>query len=380
MNETLSPHVPGVFFREGSWVIDLVRTVHGHRIHVYHQGYLSQKEAEEALPSLVEQRIAEAKKGKASPTFEEFIALFKAYRLHHVRPSTAMQIDSMVRMHMEAFLGKPIAETFHAPFVERWYRGLVEDPSISSQWKNKIISATRKMFEMAWKWKYLPPEDWTDVANALESIQESKRKSREKEIWTPTQLKRFLSVLPPDSFDEAMFRLFCYLGARISEFTGLTWDCFDRKRGIIEIKQQVLYHGVHHFVLTEELKTSESYRRCKLDADTFEILFRHYERQTPRSEHEFIFPSTPATPNRPTAKSTLRRKMMGYMEKANVPIITPHGVRHTKATMLMAVCKNMAEVKAAAVFLGHSATMMIDTYGHAKEESTSKILARLTKQ
>ena len=378
MNETVPSHIPGVFFRDGSWVIDLIRTVHGRRIHVFHKGFGSQKEAEEALPFVLEKRIGEAKKGIASPTFEDFIALFKAYRLHHVRPSTVMQIDSMMRMHMKEFLGKPIALTFHAPFVTAWYRGLVEDASISNQWKNKIISATRKMFEMAWKWKYLPPEDWTDVANILESVQESKRRSREKEIWTPNQLKRFLSVLPPDSFDEAMFRLFCHLGARISEFTGLTWDCFDRKRGIIEIKQQVLYHGIHRFVLTEELKTSESYRLCKLDPLTLTTLLRHYQRQSPQSEHEFIFPSTPQDHFRPTAKSTLRRRMMEYIEKAHVPIITPHGVRHTKATMLMAVCKNMAEVKAAARFLGHSATMMIDTYGHAKEENTSKILARLT--
>ena len=380
MNDTPSPHTPGVFFRNGQWVIDCVRTIHGKRIHMARKGFASQEEAQAALPRLFALRIETDQIFAASPIFETFIRRFKEYRGHHVRPSTVMQIDSMAHVHMREFQARPIRETFNPEFVEAWYNRLVQDGSISSQWKNKIISAARKMFEMAWKWKYLSAEKWTDIANILENVQESKRKSREKEIWTPKQLRAFLSVLPPDSFDEAMFHLFCTLGARISEFTGLTWDCFDRKKETIEIKQQVIYQGLHHFVVTEELKTSESYRICKLDPHTYELLLRHFQRQAPQSEQEFIFPSTPRNHFRPTAKSTLRRRMGIYMQLSKVPRITPHGVRHTKATMLMAVCKNMAEVKAAARYLGHSATMMIDTYGHAKEESTAAIISRLHKQ
>ena len=380
MNDTTIPHVPGVFFRDGQWVIDYVRTIHGKRIHMAKKGFRSQEEASAALPRLFASKMEQAKQTIASPTFEVFLERFKEYRGHHVRPSTVLQLDSMANVHMVEFHHLPIAETFHRGFVELWYNRLVAKDEISSQWKNKIISATKKMFEMAWKWKYINADTWTDIANLLETVQESKRRSREKEIWTPRQLSRFLSVLPPDSFDEAFFHLFCTLGARISEFAGLTWECFDRKRETIEIKQQVIYHGLHHFVLTGELKTSESYRVCKLDPHTYGLLCRHYERQSPKSSEEFIFPSTPRNAMRPTAKSTLRRRMKYYMELAKVPRITPHGVRHTKATMLMSVCRNMAEVKAAARYLGHSATMMIDTYGHAKEESTAAIIMRLHKQ
>ena len=378
MDET-TIHIPGIFYRNGSWTIDCVKSVHGKRVHMVRSGFATQQEAKEALPRLIATRIDEAKKADASPSFEEFLSNFKEYRGHHVRPSTVMQIDSMSHIHMREFHGKTLAETFNPIFVGDWYHGLLADRSVSNQWKNKIISATKKMFEMAWKWKYISAEDWTDIANLLETVQESKRKGQEKEIWTPRQLERFLAALPKGSTDEAMFRLFCALGARISEFTGLTWECFDKKRGIIEIKQQVIYQGLHHFVLTGELKTSESYRLCRLDPQTLGILLAYREQQAPKGEGEFIFPSAPRDHHRPTAKSTLRRKMGLYMEKAGVPKITPHGVRHTKATMLMAVCKNMAEVKAAARYLGHSATMMIDTYGHAKEDSTASIIARLDK-
>lgn len=380
MDDFNTQHVPGIFYRDGSWVIDTIKTIRGKRVHVYHKGMASFEEAKEMLPTLLEKRLSMASASYGAPYFEDFIEEFKNYRLNHVRPSTVMQIDSMVRIHMSVFVGRPISETFYPAFITKWYVGLLRDQNVSNTWKNKIISATKKMFEMAWKWKYIEPHDWTDIANLLETVQESKRKGREKQIWTPNQLRKFLSVLPPSSSDEAMFHLFCTLGARISEFTGLTWECFDKKKGTIEIKQQVLYHGLHHFVLTGELKTSESYRVCKLDSQTLSLLLSYQQRQAPKDPKEFIFPSTPRDRFRPTAKTTLRRRMQIYMDAAKVPHITPHGVRHTKATMLMAVCKNMAEVKAAARYLGHSATMMMDTYGHAKEDSTTAILSRLEKR
>ena len=380
MKTSTPTQVPGIFYRQGHYVIDHIKSVKGKRIHIYKSGFLTFEAAKHKMPGLIERKLAQANASFSSPLFEDFVKEYKRYRLNHVRPSTLQQIDSMARVHMKAFLRKPISQTFNPQNIRKWYEGLLGDDSISTQWKNKIISACKKMFEMAWKWKYLPSDHWADIGNILESVQESKRRTKEKKIWTPSQLNRFLSVLPEGSDDQVMFHLFCTLGARISEFAGLTWDCLDKKKGTIEIKQQVIYIGLSHFVLTEELKTSESYRHCKLDQKTLALLLRYEERQKPNDPKEFIFPSSPYNHYRPTAKSTLRRKMETYIQLAKVPRITPHGIRHTKATMLMAVCKNMAEVKAAARFLGHSATMMVDTYGHAREDSTALIVQRLEKR
>ena len=381
MNATLSPnHTPGIFPDGKLWKIDYVRVIHGKRVHIFRSGIETEEAAKDLLPHLVEEKVQAAKKAYASPTFDEFLVIYKAYRSNHVRPSTVLQVDSLTRCHMSEFFGRTIAETFNLNFVSKWYSKILANPTSSNQWKNKIISAVKRMFEQAWKWKYITPDTWTDLANIMETVQESKRKSPEKGIWTPRQLDRFLSVLPTGSDDEALFRLFCALGARISEFVGLTWECFDKRRGTIEIKQQVLYLKEGHWTLTEELKTSESYRVCRLDPTTLSILLDYQARKAPQDDAEFIFPSADTKRHRPTAKSTIRRKMREYIALARVPLITPHGIRHTKATMLMSVCKNMAEVKAAARYLGHSATMMIDTYGHAKEDSTSLIISRLDKR
>ena len=48
-----------------------------------------------------------------------------------------------------------------------------------------------------------------------------------------------------------------------------------------------------------------------------------------------------------------------------------------KATKFLKVCKDMEELKAAAKFLGHSVSMLIEIYGHASLETTDKIAKRI---
>ena len=57
----------------------------------------------------------------------------------------------------------------------------------------------------------------------------------------------------------------------------------------------------------------------------------------------------------------------------------PHGVRHTKATRYMGVCRNMEEARLCARYLGHSATTMPDACGHATDEDEDEIQRRLEK-
>ena len=71
--------------------------------------------------------------------------------------------------------------------------------------------------------------------------------------------------------------------------------------------------------------------------------------------------------------------LKNILKKADLPLVTPHSFRHAKATLLMSVCLSMADVKAAARFLGHSVTMMMETYAHEDQKNTDLIISRLDK-
>ena len=44
----------------------------------------------------------------------------------------------------------------------------------------------------------------------------------------------------------------------------------------------------------------------------------------------------------------------------------------------MKVCKNMDEIKAAAKFMGHSVTMMMETYAHSEEKTIETLIKRMS--
>ncbi|MGH9272165.1 MAG: tyrosine-type recombinase/integrase, partial [Ilumatobacteraceae bacterium] len=61
-------------------------------------------------------------------------------------------------------------------------------------------------------------------------------------------------------------------------------------------------------------------------------------------------------------------------EKAGVPKLTSHGLRHTAATHMGAGATHIGQVRAIADLLGHSADMLMKTYAHAMPASTSAVV------
>ena len=359
--------------KDGStYTVDFTKTIHGKRIHIYKKGFRNVKQAQNAIPILIRRHLAKINENAhMTGTFESFMRKYVAYRSRRVSPSTVLSIRSIQRTHMTEFSGMDIPTAFSIDNVLPWYDGIVSSKDLSPKFKNRILGEMRQIIAFAGKIKYIDIEAANDAIGIIENIN-STRKKEEKAFYTKEQLAKFLAAVD-DEKDKAQLTLFIYLGARISEFTGLTWGCFDEKGKSIEIKQQVIYLSKGKAILTTNLKTRESYRICRLSEPVYEMLMK-MKRDDPTA---YIFPRSARMPHRPLSKSALRAKLNRYMDKADLPHITPHGFRHSKATLLMSVCQSMADVKAAARFLGHSVTMMMETYAHEEKKNTEEIVARL---
>ncbi len=308
---------------------------------------------------------------KIAPTFVTFAKRYQRYRATKVRYSSKKQIDALVNVHLADMKDKPVKDVFTRPVLSRWRNALFRNKELSLDYRNRLISCLRGMAKQAYNWKYITAIAYRDASGALEAFGSSSRPKKERPIYTKDEIQRFIAAID-DPEDKLMFELFAYLGCRIGEFIGLTWDCL-RYDGSIEIKQQCTYEGRKKWVLTPVLKTSESYRICPLPKRLYEQL---RERKIVGHARYFMF-SLKKDHRSPYGESTFRYRMNFYIDKAGLPRLTPHCFRHSKATMLLEVCNNMEEVKSAAKFLGHSATMLLDTYGHAKEDTLNEILARL---
>ncbi len=368
--------VPGVKKKAGGgYIVDCVKRLDKKRVHIYCSGYETLEEAKADLPRLVaEKKEALAEKKRESASFLSFYERYEEYRLLHVRTSTVHLVRSVVNAHLPKWKEMTVKQVFSYDSLEEAYQTILATSS-GPAWKNRACGAIRQMALCAFRWRLIDADAEQDATSILENIPEHRYKKKEKEIWSPREKQRFLDAID-DPTDYLMFSLFIALGARISEFAGLTWDCFDAKKGIIEIKQQLIYEDTGKWVLSPFLKTKESYRRCRLPRDLVERLSAYRENANQRT---FIFPSR-VHAGEPLSKGAFRRRLKKYIGLAGVKMITPHAIRHEKATDLMRVCRNMQEVKAAARYLGHSATMMIDTYGHYEQLAEQAVLSRLEKE
>lgn len=370
-----SPHVPGIKQApDGRFTIDYVKLVHGKRVHIYSSGYLSLDDALEAMPKLIESKTSYRYKSSVCKiTVAQFLKKYHQYRLLHVRASTAQFSRCTARCYLKLCYDWPLEEAFsYRPMKETYDAILLKQATPA--WKNRAFGCFRQMLDAAFKWRYIDLEDYQDCRAIFENIPENRGAKNEKLIWTKAERDRFLAAIE-DPSDRFMFSLFVALGARIGEFMGLTWDCIDLRSGSVTIKQQLTYADMGKWVLSPDLKTRESYRECKLSSSMANQV-KEYKATT--QGVGFLFHSG-LTPDYPMSKAAFRRKFYFYIEKAGVRRVTPHSLRHRKATELMKVCRNMEEVKAAARYLGHSATMMVDTYGHSQKSATEAILKRLEK-
>ncbi|MCR5505803.1 MAG: site-specific integrase [Bacilli bacterium] len=353
------------------FVIDFMKYYRGRRIHIYKSGFSSKDDALKELPIIIEKRIQEFDI-IINPTFDRFLDIYQEYRANRVSKSTLLVIDTLRHLYLKDLLERPISDVFINKTLLPWYQNLIRLDNICDKWKNRILGEMRLMADFAFKRKYITSDDCLDSKALLENIRIHTRR-KEKKFYTLRQLKRFLNVID-DEDDKDMFVVFSYLGARLSEFIGLTWDCFDSINKTIEIKQQIIYLKEKRPILMDTLKTKESYRFCKLNDETFEILKRRKQQSGGKG---FIFPKDSDHPLSPLPKTTFRNRMEKYMQKAHLPIISAHGFRHTKATLLMSVSLSMADIKAAARFLGHSVTMMMETYAHEDKKNTDALIKRL---
>lgn len=359
---------------DGSFTIDFIKNYKGKRIHIFKKGFSSQMEAERNIPVVLEKRLFEHQENRDKSSFKTFFDSYLEYRSNRLRESTLLSVKAVYNSFLKELGDLKTHEALSIHSTIRLHKTIIDKRDVCEKWKNRVIGEMRQIVEYASFKKLIPQETALDDKMILENVPICK-KVKEKGCYSLNQLRRFLNSIDDENDKDAM-TVFAYLGARISEFIGLTWDCYDSKNKTIEIKQQILYLQKGKPILTSRLKTKESYRKCKLNQATHQIL----EKRNKMCSVGFIFSKSPNEPNEPISKTTLRNKMRHYMNLAKLPFISPHGFRHTKASILMSVCKTMSDVKAAAKFLGHSVTMMMETYAHEEAKTIDILIKRMEEQ
>lgn len=334
------------------------------------RGYLTAREADNDFDRAVEEFKKLNEVHCRVMFWNDLIREYKNYRLRTVRLQTEISDESVYKKYLSFFDNKLIADCYKLDNVKTWFNDLLTKDNICGQRKNKVITTFKDICKFAYMNEYIDAPTFQKVDINVYKIKASKKPSKEKVAWTREELQKFFSVIDPNDKWFVLFKVMWHLGCRIGELQGLQWQDFDSNKKTIHITRQVLEStGKKTYEVSEDLKTEVSHRYDKLTEEIVDLLVEFKGSCGNVKETDFIFFG-----ERPISRNSIRRKMYEYIDLAGVRRTTPHGARHSNATWLMEQCNTIADVKVAAGRLGHSVSMMTETYGHILNSSEEDMI------
>jgi integrase len=274
-----------------------------------------------------------------------------------VRPTTFERYEQMVRLHIRPVLGQLKLKNLTSTHVRGLYRQKL-DAGLAPRTVQYIHVTLHKALEQAIADGLVP-------RNATEAVKPPQVRREEMRPLTAEQV-RILFRAAKGARLEALYILAVTTGLRQGELLGLKWDDVDLEARTLRVRR-TLTTAKGGPQLTAP-KTKGSRRTVKLTQNAVQALRSHLERQLDEidragslwRENGLIFASESGEPLDRRNVTTHRFKPL--LERAGLPQIRFHDLRHTCATLLLT--KNV-NPKIVSEMLGHaSIAITLDTYSH----------------
>jgi integrase len=216
------------------------------------------------------------------------------------------------------------------------------------------------------------------VASPMRKVRAPSVPVPERHAWTPEQARQFRQQVE-QSEHYALWLLLLTCGLRIGEVLALTWGDCDFGRELLHVRRTLTTTRAG-LAIGETTKSGKP-RTLPLPAPVAAALREQRTRVlTLRLAHadvwedyDLVFPSATGHRRRPEA---VRKQLQALCAAAGVPALSPHGLRHTAASLL----SEHAPIAVAREVLGHSSLTITNTYIHATDAAKragTDALARL---
>jgi integrase len=297
-----------------------------------------------------------------------------------VRPRTWKRYEQYVRLHAIPGLGRTQLVKLTPEQLEALYAAKVKaglSPTTVRHLHAVLVAALTRAVRLG-----------RVVRNVAQLASPPRTPTREMRTLDAKQTKRLLKAAAGDRL-EALYVLACTTGMREGELLGLRWRYVNLDTGTLQVagtlqrlpKDSVTANG-ETFVIAEP-KTDRSRRTLKLTEDAVAALRRHRVRQGEerlrlggaRDDWDLVFANELGRPME--AGNLLRRSFWPLLERAKLPRIRFHDLRHGAATLLLEEGVHPAIVAAT---LGHArASTTIDIYSHVSPGMTAEVATTMDK-
>ena len=292
-----------------------------------------------------------------------------------VRPSTYEGYERMVRLHVNPALGHLRLTRLTPQLVSQLHVDLQEKGLAP-----KTITLVHNMLHKALSQAVL----WGQMAvNPAAAVAPPRPVRKEVRPLTSAQAQRLLAAAVSDRL-HALYTVALTCGLRQGELLGLRWQDMDLDAGVLAVRQQAQREltapGRREWVFTEP-KTAKGRRTIALPQLAVDALLRHRQQQAEErlrvgqtwEDLDLVFPNLVG---RPIEKSNLlRRSFWPLLERAGLPHMRFHDLRHTAATLLLTLGLHPKVVQER---LGHSTIgVTMDVYSHVmptlQKEAATKL-------
>jgi integrase len=278
-------------------------------------------------------------------TVEQFLGRWLEAKQGTVSLGTWRRYEELVRLHVNPRIGKRRLARLKPDQLQSFYTELQANRSPATVLK--VHRMLHSAFKLAVRWDAMP-QNITELVLAPPT-----RQRHEFDTFTAEQARSLLKAVQGDRL-EALYVLAITTGMRQGELLGLRWQDVDLQRRRLQLVRQ--------------LKTRQSRRAVVLPELAATALVDHHDRQAAEreqqgagwEEHGLVFPNTVGGPLDP--HNLRQRSFFPLLDRAGLPRIRFHDLRHSCATLLLS---EGVHPKIVSDLLGHSQIgITLDLYSH----------------
>ncbi|MBS6068343.1 MAG: tyrosine-type recombinase/integrase [Enterococcus avium] len=340
----------------------------GEKVNTTRRGFKTKQEAQKLLDELAYEIKYGTKKKITDMTFADLYEEWIDFQRSSVKKST---IGIYVRYAKNQILPEfgnlkitDITVSYCQKVVNKWHK------------KYKTYDTMRK--QTAQILSYGISQEYIE-RNVMRNTRLPRRKEQDEQrkFYTKEELNTLLDAFKDfgNTKQYAYFRLVAYTGMRKSEALALQWKDIDVFNKELHVNKTVAVDEYKNIIL-QTPKTKASRRTISLDTETLAILndWRIQQRAdylklgyNTNSDNQYVFTSLKNTLYVP---NTVNDWLRYILKKYTLPRITPHGFRHTHASLLLEAGES---VKVVQQRLGHeNSKVTLDIYAHITNNAPKK--------
>lgn len=299
-------------------------------------------------------------------TIAEAVDVWFTTKRNAIQPNSATGYESAIRLHILPVLGTVDVTTLAHDDVQRHVNAW-RDAGMGARLLHRCVMILRAALARQVKNGTIPH-------NPADGIEKPSARGRKPfTVWSGPQMDAFLATAAKDDRLAPFWFLTLVEGMRRGEALGLRWgdlvwnaDESACTAVITQTNVPDLANG-GAALIQPRAKTTSSQRSVQLTPSTVAVLKSHRDRQRFQrialadvwGDHDLICTTAIGTPITP---SSVKRDRLALMQRAGVPPVTTHGLRHMAATIMLRAGVSPALV---ALKLGHADIgTTVDRYGH----------------